>query len=943
MCNETALTGGGRAVVAKGPDPPPPEVTKQEVNRLLSLAAEYRKKKKGKSIFNKILRRKTNMSQFKKICSFVVAFAMALGLMAPMAMASSVAEDVAGTKYEEAAHLLKALNVMVGDAETGAFRPEDGMLRSEFAKVSVYLAGLAELAEGSTGKTKFPDVVENHWGSGYINIAAEQGYVIGDDVGTFRPDDKITYAEAITVLVRILGYEPSALAAGQYPTGYNIVAGQIGLMKNGVVSTGNDDAATRGNIALMANNALFIDMMERVSFGTDERYEVVDKTILEEKLDVTRMYGQVIANSDSTLTGSSTLKANEVIIRTEEGTETYKTGDTNAKDFLGRNVIFYVLDKGENTDKTLILVRANANKNDEITIAAENIENITGEGQKTLTYWLNKESDSKTQKALIAEDAVVFYNGVANAEYDLAQIKELQSGGVTLVGTNADDIYNFVFVTEYRNMIVDDISLASHRVTDKYDLMSLTLDPDDRNVKFTITKDGKAIELKDLKEWDVLSVAMDAERPEDATVINIKVSSEFVTGKITETYENKVRIGGQYYEVAANYEQSGQPALKLEDEGKFYLDIEGKIAAVDTSTVAGSNYAYLMAAEITGIIDNTLQIKIFDADGEVKVLDVANRVRVDNSTGKTGEEALDLIKAANGGEVAQLIAFELNSKGEVSYIDTAEKANDGKYHEAFSLDFASDSLAYNSAAKKLGVFNVNDDTIVFDIPDGETDPDNYAIRKINMFVDKSNYDVEIYDLGENLTAKVVIVKDSSGDTNAESSIAVVSRVGLAHNSDNVTVDKLFALQDGEEIELLAKDVGILTKGEGKLETGDIIQYKLNARGEIEKVTLLFDAADRANDDVNVLTEFEGTEMETVIGTVTRKFANSINVETANAPETNYDISNAVVYSYDYTKASSVQVTVVDSSYITKYDSGDARKVFLRIYQGEVKEVVIIKS
>ena len=74
------------------------------------------------------------------------------------------------------------------------------------------------------------------------------------------------------------------------------------------------------------------------------------------------MYGQVIANSDSTLTGSSTLKANEVIIRTEEGTETYKTGDTNAKDFLGRNVIFYVLDKGENTDKTLILVRANANK-----------------------------------------------------------------------------------------------------------------------------------------------------------------------------------------------------------------------------------------------------------------------------------------------------------------------------------------------------------------------------------------------------------------------------------------------------------------------------------------------------------------------------------------------------------------------------------------------------
>ena len=882
------------------------------------------------------------MFNFKKVTSFITAGVLTLGLMAPMASAAA-AQDVEGTKYEESALLLKALNVMVGDAETGAFRPEDGILRSEFAKVTVYLAGLSELAEGSQGKTRFPDVVENHWGTGFINVAADQGYVIGDDTGTFRPDDHITYAEAITVLVRILGYEPSAEASGGYPTGYNVTAGQIGLLKNGVTITGNDAATTRGSVALMANNSLSIKMMERVSYGSTENYEVVDKTILKERLDVEKMYGQVVANSDSTLTGTSTLKSDEVTVLVDKENITYKTGTTNAKEFLARNVIYYVLDKGENHTPVIILMRSNSTKTEELSIDVENLDKVSGDEQRTLTYWLNKETDNKTQKAFIAEDAAIFYNGVATTDYEIDKLPELTSGTVTLVGTNSDDVYSFVFITEYRNMVVDDVSPASFRVTDKYDLLSLTLDPDDKNLKFSIIKDGEMIGLTDLKEWDILSVAMDAKKAEDATVINVKVSNRSVTGRITETDDEKVKIGEEFFKVAANYTESGQPAFKLDDEGKFYLDIEGKIAAVDTTAAAGSYFAYLVKAEMTGSIDNRLQLKIFDTRGETAVLTAAEKVRVDNTTGRTGEQALDMLKAANGGEVAQLIAFEVNSKGEVSYIDTAEATNNGKYSEAFSLDYANSAVKYNSTSKKLGIFNVNSGTIVLDIPTGETDSDNYAVRNMSMFVDKTDYDVEIYDLSEDLTAKIVIVKDSSGDTNAESAIAVVTRVGLAQNADSVSVDKLYAVQNGEKVEMLAKEKDLLVKGaDAKLEAGDIVQYKTNSRGEIEKITVLFDSADRANDGVNLHTAYAGTEMETVIGTVTKKFTGSINVKADNADETNYDISKAVVYSYDHTKASNSQVTIADSSLISKFDSGDARKVFLRIYKGEVKEVVIIK-
>ena len=105
----------------------------------------------------------------------------------------------------------------------------------------------------------------------------------------------------------------------------------------------------------------------------------------------------------------------------------------------------------------------------------------------------------------------------------------------------------------------------------------------------------------------------------------------------------------------------------------------------------------------------------------------------------------------------------------------------------------------------------------------------------------------------------------------------------------------------------------------KLSAGDIIQYKKNARGEIDKVKVLFDSRDKNNAEVEKHIAFAGTEMETVIGKITKKFTNSINIQTSNILETNYNIENATVYSYDYSKPQNSQVTVVDSTYLTKYD------------------------
>ena len=179
----------------------------------------------------------------------------------------ALAPDIKNTKYEEAAELLGALGIMVGDAESGAFRPDDNILRSEMSKVSVYAVGLEDVALGATHATRFPDVVSNHWANGPINIADQQGMVIGDDIGTFRPDDPVLFQEAVTIMVRALGYEPQAKTSGGYPTGYMVVASSNQMLKG--ISANAAAPATRGDIAQLVFNSLTVNLMEQKGLGSN--------------------------------------------------------------------------------------------------------------------------------------------------------------------------------------------------------------------------------------------------------------------------------------------------------------------------------------------------------------------------------------------------------------------------------------------------------------------------------------------------------------------------------------------------------------------------------------------------------------------------------------------------------------------------------------------------
>ncbi|MBR4015370.1 MAG: S-layer homology domain-containing protein, partial [Anaerotignum sp.] len=105
--------------------------------------------------------------------------------------------DVKATSwYNEAVSSMANGGYVVGYPD-GTFGGGKNITRAEFVTMLVNFMGISE------GTAVFSDVKESHWA--YKQIAtASKGLVSGYPDGTFRPDQPITRAEAVSILNRIL-------------------------------------------------------------------------------------------------------------------------------------------------------------------------------------------------------------------------------------------------------------------------------------------------------------------------------------------------------------------------------------------------------------------------------------------------------------------------------------------------------------------------------------------------------------------------------------------------------------------------------------------------------------------------------------------------------------------------------------------------------------------
>ena len=113
--------------------------------------------------------------------------------------------DVSADKwYNNAVSTLSNMGVIGGYAD-GTFRPDAPISRAEFAKIAVSFTQ----NNGSAMYNYFTDVKTTDWFAPYVTAAKDAGLIEGYSDGSFKPESKITRAEACAIVNRTLGRKPS--------------------------------------------------------------------------------------------------------------------------------------------------------------------------------------------------------------------------------------------------------------------------------------------------------------------------------------------------------------------------------------------------------------------------------------------------------------------------------------------------------------------------------------------------------------------------------------------------------------------------------------------------------------------------------------------------------------------------------------------------------------
>ena len=113
--------------------------------------------------------------------------------------------DVSADKwYNNAVSTLSHMGVIGGYAD-GTFRPDAPISRAEFAKIAVSFTQ----NNGSATYNYFTDVKTTDWFAPYVTAAKDAGLIEGYSDGSFKPESKITRAEACAIVNRTLGRKPS--------------------------------------------------------------------------------------------------------------------------------------------------------------------------------------------------------------------------------------------------------------------------------------------------------------------------------------------------------------------------------------------------------------------------------------------------------------------------------------------------------------------------------------------------------------------------------------------------------------------------------------------------------------------------------------------------------------------------------------------------------------
>ncbi len=825
------------------------------------------------------------MKTMKRIVATLVAVLMiattllTVNVFADAVTFPDVAEDYG---YRNAIYSLVQKGIINGIQQedgTFIFKPDATITRAEFAKmITVALAGNVTLTEKTD---KFPDVADSHWANTYIAYAVKAGIINGRDDGTFRPENPVTYGEAIKMLVCAKGYGSLyTQTAGQpWYFGYIKIANDINLTKSAQAL--GDAEAPRGMVAQLIYNMDYTKKIDITAPGDGPEIDLGEDDEFEEGS------GAVVAVFENSLTGENYgLTKFQIMI----DDTVYKLGDNltlnDFYDYIGTVIEF---EYSEDGSVPVIEKVTEYGRNESVTISAEDIESV----ENGVIEYYESESARKTTEAKLANDLYVIYNGQGVAKKDITDdfIEEyfnIECGEIRLENNDGSKDYEIAYVTSYDTYYVTGRTANKDLYTfnDSYSGKSVVLENnDDDYVVYKVTTAGGSKSASTVSGISSSKVVLSVAAPlgtkgvteaivSTATLKNAEVDE--MSGYDEVIIDNKEYAVSQYYMDLIDTDESTY-GFKVGDKATFYLDYAGRIVFM-TKSESTDPYAYVLGFDEGTGLDSGKAINLFAVSGSsaseipyplkstVKVNgfseDAASVAKIlrDNA-----EEINAKMPSKNieNGEYGQLIQYTTANVGGVTHIseiytidpDDLENGDivpglfkttaDGD-KEAFS---DGNKLTYNSTSKSFTVggsnqFVINSSTVVILVPKDRSDASEFKKRTSSYFTNGNSYVVEPYDVTGNV-AKVVLVYTTGSNAATVSSTTTpvfIQRVGGGENDKGEKVDKIYYYNAGDEVNEGTKPKEILTSeryiADGVIDSGDIVKLAIDD-GEVTKIQKVF--------------------------------------------------------------------------------------------------------
>ena len=433
--------------------------------------------------------------------------------------------------------LLSYLNIMSGDPD-GNMRLDDAVSRAEFSKMAVMTSSYKNSVASSLAFSPFPDVTYKHWAAPYVRVAVSGGIVSGYPNGTFEPETTVLYEEAVTMMLRVLGYKDEDF-------GNSWPSGQLGIADNIDLSDDIDcvagDVMTRRDVAKLVYNALKTELKD---LSTELSVAVFDVRISEDAAIIATHSEDTTIASDSVLTSEGTYKLDIELNRDYVGMK----GDIAIKN--GKKLVGFVPDGDSRAAEEYIVYSTFDNK--------------------VLAY----KNGSITQ--LDINDGITVYNGTSQTTFGMVKQSMELGDKIRVKRLEAGDI-DYITYTD-GNLLGPVTAMGSN-------WESLWQTPSD----VSVTRDGASVSASAIKSYDILYYLPDMNM---VMAYSNKVTGIYETAEPNRDAPTSITVSGVSYKLegsnAFNKVHSGGE-FEYGDTVTLLLGKDGEIADVISPSATTEN------------------------------------------------------------------------------------------------------------------------------------------------------------------------------------------------------------------------------------------------------------------------------------------------------------------------------------------------------------------